>query len=72
MVDACPYVFVQTQKMYMAKKDPTVEGRALTDCDKCALWWVMLITRDAVPEWGGAHRKALCLPLNFAENLKLL
>lgn len=35
--------------------------------------WEMLIMGETVHEWGQeTHDKSLCLPLNFAVNLKLL
>lgn len=34
--------------------------------------WGMLTMGEVVPVWAGVYGKSLCLPLSFAENLKLL
>lgn len=45
----------------------------IIDCNKCTHLVGMLITREAIHEWGQrVHGKSVCLLLNYTVNLKQL
>ena len=57
MVGTCHYTFVQTHRMYTTKSEPWSMGIIMgqyrfIDCNKCPLWWRMLIIGVARHVWG--------------------